>query len=302
MMTAQELEAKVRLYFDVAKANGSLLLLSELLALVPEHESEEQLERAIRSTPELASRYTLESGFIVERPNSDSEKAAAERSSRTRAHSNLAYAERIIPLLNRPSLLLLGISGSTSYRSASKSRDLDMFCVTPNGMLWLFLTRALIVTRVLQALKIDAPPVCLSCIMDAKAAETSFASANDSLFARDALSMIVAVGEDYYQGLLAKGSWISGFYPKIYSQKLRAGHPAPRPSPEASAASRVLNKLLYYIVGTYVRVKSWRLNRQLAKRGRNDSTFNLLIGEDRCLYESTRYVRMRRMYRLLRAD
>jgi hypothetical protein len=291
-----ELIARVRLYCDVAKANGSLLSISELLSLLPEHGSEDELERAIRSNPDLNTAYELKSGFIVERSDLGSGAEARERASRLKARLNLAQAERIVPFLKSPQTLLIGVSGSTSYKSASKSDDVDFFCVTKKGTLWVFLTRALILSRVMRHLWAEAPDVCLSCTLDAENAERSFASSGDSLVARDALSMIVAFGKGYYEGLLRKGQWISDFYPKLYASRLGADSNSETRTVEPTLAQRVVNRFLYLTVGTYVKVKSRIHNGRLARQGRYDSVFTLLMGENRCVYESARYSKMRSMY------
>ena len=300
-MTGSELVERVRLYCDIAKVNGSLLSLSELLAILPEHSSEEELQWAIRSNPELDAKYELRSGFIIERSNSGSVLESTEQESRMRARSNLLHALDVFPLLHSSEVLLLGVGGSTSYNSASKSRDIDFFCVTRKGTLWLFLTRALILSRAYRYLRSDVPDVCLSCTLDSGFAEETFGRPRDPLFARDALSMVIVSGKGFYHRLLKKGSWISDVYPKLYATRMGKVEPAEPPRREPTIAHRILNTFLYYLAGTYIRVKSRRLNTRLARQGRYDSLFTLLIGEDRCIYESVRYTKMRRMYESLGA-
>jgi hypothetical protein len=300
-MTGSELVERVRLYCDIAKVNGSLLSLSELLAVLPEHRSEEELQWAIKSNPELDARYELRSGFIFERSNSGSFLESTEQQSRVRAKSNLKHALSVFPLLHSSEVLLLGIGGSTSYNSASKSKDIDFFCVTRKGTLWLFLARALILSRAYRYLRSDVPDVCLSCTLDSGFAEETFGSPRDSLFARDALSMIVVSGMGFYHRLLRKGSWISEVYPRLYATRQGNVEIIDHPRQEPTVAHKVANWFLYYIVGTYIRAKSRLLNARLARQGRYDSIFTLLIGEDRCIYESVRYSKMRRMYESLGA-
>lgn len=301
-MTGSELVARVRLYCDIAKANGSLLSLSELLALLPEHSSEDELQRAIISDPQLDATYVLRSGFLVERTYSGSAPESVEGASRLRARSNLLHALRVFPLLHSSEVLLLGIGGSTSYNSASKSKDIDIFCVTRKSTLWLFLTRALILSRAFRHLKRGAPDVCLSCTMDSDFAEESFAGSYDPLFARDALSMIVVAGKGFYHRLLIRGSWISKVYPKLYASRLGDDKVINPPRSEPTVVDKVANKFLYCTAGTYIRTKSWLYNARLARQGRYDSIFTLLIGEDRCVYESVRYSKMRKMYGSLEAN
>jgi hypothetical protein len=291
----EDLERRVRLFCDVAKVNNSVLSLSELLELLPDRKTETELEHAIKANPNLDSEYEISSGFIVERSGVPAAEQV-ERARREKARSNLISGAGISQLLATNQLRMMGISGSTSYRSASRSEDLDFFSVTEKQGLWVFLTRALIISRAIRHMRRSAPDVCLSCTVDSEYAERFFAATNGALFARDALSMVVLAGRDYYRYLIRRGSWMSSIYPRLYSA--RAGNRAPaiprEPGPPTS--SRIVNRFLYATVGMYIRAKSFLHNRRFLKQGRTDSVFKLLVGEDHCIYESARYTKMRTMY------
>jgi len=288
----------VRLYFGIAKVNDSLLSISDLLKLLPDQKTEVELELAIRSNPSLDSSYEVKSGFIIER---SAPKSAEEsgRAGRLRALSNVTHGKEIADMLLTGNVRMIGISGSTSYGSASRSNDVDYFSVTEKQRTWVFLTRALIVSRVARHLKRGAPEICLSCTVDTEYAERFFSERNSPLFARDALSTIVVHGREYYSHLLDVGRWISQIYPILYSTRVGKGASARVPVKEPSAWWVVLNKFLYVTVGTYIRAKSHLHNLEFLKRGQRDSVFKLLIGEDHCIYESTRYSKMRGMYETL---
>lgn len=294
-MSGLDLEQKVRLFCSVAKANGSLLSLGELLELLPEQRTQTELELAIKSSPGLDSTYEVRSGFIVER-SAGRPAETRDAAGRLKAKSNRLQAEGIAPLLNAPGARTIGISGSTSYGSASKSEDLDFFCVTDVDSLWIFLTRALVVSRAIKYLRRPAPEICLSCTIDTEYAERFFSTRNDPLFARDALSMIVLSGKDYYRHLIGKGLWMRSVYPLLYSTRLGDHRAAVSADSESSIGRRVLNRLLYATVGNYIRFKSFIHNREFLKRGQSDSVFKLLLGENHCIYESVRYTKIKRMY------
>jgi hypothetical protein len=56
------------------------------------------------------------------------------------------------------------------------------------------------------------------------------------------------------------------------------------------------NSLLYWTVGSYLRVKSYLLNRKLGRLGDRKKQFELKIGKDHCIFESNRYRELRGLY------
>jgi hypothetical protein len=285
----------------IAKANGSLLSLKDFLALTRTNLSEEQLKAWWTITPELAGSYELKNGLIIERgsdyPGTVPNSLDREQGKRARAESYARYAREFASFCTGQETKLIAISGSTSYHSSSAADDLDIFCVTKPDRLWLFMTKSLLLARFLQVFRRSEPRICFSYAVDQNFVMNEFLPARDPLFARDALTTIVIQGQEFYEELLKKSSWISNYFPRLYQQRTNALHPeatgekiAPTPS------RRFLNTLLQVLVGNYVAFKSAMLNRRLRKQGKSSSLFKARIGPDHCIFESVRYSKLRDMY------
>jgi hypothetical protein len=286
----------------IAKANGSLVSLKDLVALTRTNLSEEQLRSSWAIIPELATSYELKNGLILDRSQdarNDFRSLEWEQEKRARAESYARYAREFASLCNGKATNLFAISGSTSYQTPSASDDLDIFCITGQDCLWLFLTRSLLLARFLQIFKRNVPRICFSYAVDRNFAEKEFLFSRDALFARDALTTVVVHGQEYYRELLKKSSWISKFFPCLYQSRTNIMHQERVAAEQvASPPSRkFLNLLLLFLAGNYIRVKSSILNRKLRRRGQIRSFFTVKIGKDHCVFESTGYVTLQNMYR-----
>lgn len=300
-MRAPDVEAKVRFYQDVAKANGTVMSLSELIGLMPEKGSEAELARVIESSPSLNSKLQVRSGYVVERmaePEAGSTLRENERD-RSVAMSNMRSAIDFASLLHANPFKMVSVSGATSYSSA-KSKDLDLFCVAPWGGLWFSLTQGLIMARVFSLLRRRSPQICFSCVMDEAYARSLFSVPQGPLFARDALMAKVIRGKLVHESLLHQAAWISRFYP---SHRRPLGRPketglGPRPS----ASKMLLNRFLFLTVGSFIKAKSRLYNKQYISLGQRGSEFTVMSAEDHLIYESKRYLELRRMYELAFSD
>lgn len=266
----------------------------EIGRLLPELATEHDLAVAISTAPSLRSRFELRQGYLRER---EGERAwsANELDSREAAKANMDYASRFVPLLRSARFMMVAVSGSTSYGSASRSKDLDLFCVTKPGLMWVALTEALLMARVSSLFHRAAPKVCLSCTMDEGFAYAKFASTRDPLFARDALETKVVMGRDTYLSLMRSAGWISAIFPFAYRNTAGPGSSRPR-SAGTSKLGTALNLLLFHTVGRYMRRKAELLNRKLESRGSSADVFAARSGTDHLIYESRRYSRLRRLY------
>ncbi len=285
----------------IAKANGSLLSLKDLVALTRTSLSEEQLMSWWAITPELAGFYELKNGLIIERgkdyPGSSPRILDREQEKRARAESYARYAREFASFCTGQETKLIAISGSTSYHTTSAADDLDIFCITKPDHLWLFLTKSLLLARFLQIFRRSEPRICFSYAVDQNFVINEFLPARDPLFARDALTTIVVHGQEFYEELLKKSSWISNYFPRLYQQRTNAVHSEPARERIASGPSRrFLNTLLRVLVGNYIAFKSAMLNRRLRKQGKFSSLFKARIGPDHCIFESVRYSKLRDMY------
>ncbi len=215
-----------------------------------------------------------------------------------RAEEYSRYASEFASLCNRREARLIAISGSTSYQTVSESDDLDIFCVTRPDCLWVFLAKSLFLARFSRISRWNSPRICFSYAVDQNFAEKEFLTERDALFARDALSAKVVHGQEFYRALLKKSAWISSYFPRFYEGRTNIEHSEQTGDERAtsSTSQRFLNLLLQILVGKYIALKSAMLNRKLSKQGKFSSRFILKIGPDHCVFESTRYRRLRSLY------
>jgi hypothetical protein len=271
-----------------------------MIPLLPERASEHELAEAIASSPSLGSKFELKSGYIVEKAQGGGLDAlTAEERNRVAASRNIACAAEFATLLHSIPFRMLGVTGSTSYLSASRSRDLDLFCVSPAGRLWSSLAGALILARIYGIAHPASAKLCLSCIMDEDYAEAAFTKEQDPLFARDALATIVLKGGDVYLSLLEKGRWMSSIYPSAYAAKAERLRQGRNPRPNPSLLHVIIDRFAFVLVGTFLRTKSAALNRSLRRRGGEGTTFTVRAGVGHLIYESNRYAALRQTYSVL---
>ncbi len=293
---------EVTLLSGIAKANGSLVSLKDLVALTRTNLSEEQLESSWAAIPELAGIYELRNGLIIERGSNYAGNGLSsvdqEQKKRARAESYARYAREFASLCNSGETKLIAISGSTSYQTPSAADDLDIFCITRPDNLWLFLTKSLLLARFLHVFRRNEPRICFSYAVDENFVEKEFLPARDALFARDALTTVVVQGHEFYEELLKKNSWISSYFPRLYQRRtnaLRHETVAKQKIPSAPS-QRFLNILLRVLVGSYIAFKSAMLNRKLRRQRKFSSLFSTKIGLDHCIFESVRYSKLKTMY------
>jgi hypothetical protein len=283
---------------EVARNQGSIISLRELLPLLPERFLESELAVVISSAPALNSRFELRDGYVAERLSMPERDRAfrSEVDSRLVARRNLSYASKVISLLHSIPFSIVAVSGSTSYNSASRSTDLDLFCVAPAGQMWLSVVGSLLVNRIFALFHRDSPQVCLSCVVAEDYAESMFRTAQGPLFARDALQTRVFRGSRDYASLLSRAGWMSSYYPQAYAALSKAEASLVILREKPSAFWRVVNNFLFLTAGRYVEFKAWLLNRKLFKMGRERDIFTFRHSEDHLIYESRRYSDLRLMY------
>ncbi|MCL4355145.1 MAG: hypothetical protein JRN56_01905 [Nitrososphaerota archaeon] len=257
---------------------------------------------AITFDPSLNSKFELKGDYLSERrQGSEASDIEAESRNRARARSNMEYAAKFARLLRPARFKMIAVSGSTSYGSASRSKDLDLFCIAPAGALWRSLTWGLIMARVSSLISPRSPSVCLSCIMDERYAHSKFSTPQGPLFARDALATKVIMGYDIHRSLMKTARWISAYYPAAYEHsEFSEAHI--QPMVHHNISERIMNLFMFATAGRYLKLKSSLLNRRLNATRRNWDVFDIQCEEDHLIYESRRYVSMRQRYEALLAS
>lgn len=287
-MLSDECISRIDTLCRIAEFNESRLSVEELSLLLKAESTPAELEGEFANPP-LSSKYRVNSGIILGTRQSYDPEAVSNR--RTKSAENLARAVKVLPLIGGK---VIAVSGSTSYRSARHSDDLDFFVVTKTGGMWISLAKSLVFLRLHKRLS-SAPPVCLSCSMDYDYAKRLFTRPQDALFARDALSAVVLEGEGDYSSFLNRAAWISELFPRLYALRARPSEDAVESHP-STPWSRALNLFLFRVVGSYVQLKAYMANRRFIRAGAMGRKFSVLLGPDHCIYESERYKSMRAEY------
>ncbi len=288
------LETLVGVILRAAQLHGTAVNLVDLSQLLQTRETPEELARAFESHPRLSRRYALREGFVVKRTGSYS--SAADRDGiRDNFVANVRAAKWLTSRLGGEAVLV-AVSGSTSYKTASRKDDVDLFCVTRPGTMWVFLARALILTRLSKLFDRSRAPICLSCVMDESYARKLFSADRGALFARDALVAEVVLGRDQYDSLLESAPWVGRYFPRLYALRRSPGRQRKDAKGAGSAWTKVANLLLFITLGSYIRAKARLHNNLLAKQGNDLYLFQVRIGLDHLIYESDKYIRLREMY------
>jgi hypothetical protein len=294
--------SRVELLLTIARVKGSLLSAKDIDELTDFLSTGSDLRSTWNRVPSLDSRYELEGGLVIEKHlksgQSRTEKLEVSKQRRVRAEGYIEYAREFSFLSGKRWTRVLSVAGSTSYRATSENDDIDIFCITERDSLWIYLTKALLLARVFKIVRPRSPRFCFSCVLDEEYARRIFASPNDALFARDALTAQVLQGSLFYHDLLRRGQWLSDYFPKLHrlrkGQHLETMEEAGVTRP--TVARKALNHFLFLTVGNYVRLKSILLNRKLRKIGRVDSYFTIMSSPDHCIFESQGYQELRRIY------
>lgn len=298
---------EIEAFCQIARENGAAISLRELIGLAAIDASELELEAAFLSDSNLRSKFLLESGFVLERSlvgeGGGRKDVEHEMRRRERAEANLGEANKFGRIL-AGGTLLVSVSGANSYLSARDDEDIDFFCVTETNGMWAFILKSLIIARIHRLADRKVPEFCFSCIMDESWANRTFGSKQPAIFARDALTAKVISGERVFNSLLRQASWMEGYFPVFYGMRLRetGQERANAVQANVSRGSVVVNSLLFHFLGSFLRLKSWALNRKLTKASRRSSVFRTKIGKGHYIYESVRYRNLGAIYEELVED
>lgn len=297
-MISHSVEALIRVVSRAARMHGSSVSLAEIAQLLPGETDLQELASAFETLPSLREDYTLKDGLVY--PKGDNHPSTTVESNRLMLSiANIGVARVLSSILGGREAVLIAVSGSTSYLSASEQDDIDLFCVTQSGRMWLFLTKALLLLRAHRLLRRSNRPLSLSCVMDERYAETIFGEDRGPLFARDALMIEVVRGEGAYSKLLESAAWMKLYFPKLYALR-RGSERDGRPREAGYVRRNFADLFLYLTVGSYVRLKAKVHNRQLAGQGKSSARFLPRVGKDHLVYESMRYRTLNAIYSNIR--
>ncbi|MFZ0699044.1 MAG: glycosyltransferase family 2 protein [Thermoplasmata archaeon] len=291
---ATQTERRVASLLLVAGEFGTGIPLERLQQLLPANgpESVDALERWLQERPWLAQ---LQNARAYAPTTSVS--PAGHRGRRAFEFRQFADSLWRGPLsFSRDLVRCIGITGSVAFDEPLPDDDLDLFVVTRSGALWWFLARAyfsLFLSRRRPAL-LRGPTPCLNYVLEDRAASPEFARPRDLLFAREALSVHVLHGEDYYRGVLASAGWMRTELPYLYDSRTRS--PGGIATQRAPTGIRMLNAIAYPLLATYLQLVGLVRNAHARRRGTSEDEFRTETGGQRLVFASRRFEQLRRQY------
>lgn len=293
---SQPLEGWVGALLSIAADHATGLPLTELLALLPndDFEDEAQLRAWLTQRPQLAR---IEEGwaFAVGRdlhPTPD----RLERAHRHEAGGQALLRGPLRPVLGW--LRCVGITGSTAYGTPTVEDDLDFLLIAEDGRLWLALLRIYLGLRRREGTQ-GLPPLprlCFNYARDDSTVRREFAEARDPLFAREALSVRILYAPEYYAGLVRSGSWMADQFPQLFLRWKGLPRSTVPPARRASPLVRALNAVAFFALATYFQLAGLVRNARLRRAGRADAGFRTVTTLGGLSFDSFKFERIRSRY------
>lgn len=290
----KDLERRIRVILEVAREFGTGVSLTDLASLLPggSVDRPDELERFLECRPELAEVGRQRAFSPNQTTLSDPERVGRGREYRRRATELIEGPLAFV----RQSVRCVGVTGSAAYDEPLPGDDLDFFVITRRGALSWFLVATYVALRI-RGLKCSEPsePVpCFNYVVDERRAPREFAGGRGLLFAREALTARMILGDAYYRGLLARTPWLGEEIPRLYAARtIEPGETTPQVAP---LLVRIASAMLFPALAAYLQLVGLRRNFQ-ARRGRRESeTFRTLTSPSRVAFQSRRFDQLRVRY------
>jgi len=285
-------ERRFAVLLQVARRYRTGLSVDELISLLPAGgpTGREELLYWLGARPKLAR---LEGDQVF--PAEIAPAALDERRNRGKRYRGAAdelVNEHLGPVL--PWVRCLGITGSAAYGAPDRGDDLDFFVVTRPGSLWVFLTYTYLAVRFRFRPREseERPMPCFNYVLDEREAHADFARPQGFLFAREALTTQILVGEEFYRKLLHTAPWLGEEIPRLYAA--RKGSEVPPAPSRAPAAIRLLNALLFPPVATYLHLVALRRRAELRWNRAGEGEFRVRTTFARLAYATDEFEDLRR--------
>ena len=289
-------ERRVRQLVAVAGTRGAGVDLNHLVDLLPPEAPATVADLAdwIRAQPELGQVV----GARVFAPGASAPGGPGDPARRD-AYLNAAellVRSRLSPIV--PQLHCLLVTGSAAFGEPSEGDDCDLFGVVRDGALWVALTWSFLALRIRGPVRTPGAPSvwCFNYVLEAGEARAEFAGSRGFLFAREALTAVPLLGEEYYRSLLATAPWLRAEAPRLFERRTGAETGPPKAG-RTSWAIRLLNLLLYPPVAAYLQAVGLVRNHRLARSGRSGERFRTITGRRRLALRSEKFDRLAEYYR-----
>ncbi|HEV2166721.1 MAG TPA: hypothetical protein VGS23_07105 [Thermoplasmata archaeon] len=283
-----EFEPRLELLVRVAEEMGTDLRIPDLLDLLPARVSERQVLEWVRRRPELAR---IDGAVVV--PAGGSPGDRVERRARGQEFVRLArsFVEGPLgPLRSR--LRCVGISGSTAYGEPRDGDDIDFIVITRPDAVWLFLSYCYLALRLRKPRTARAGKVewCFNLVLDEASALQEFGRPRGFLIAREALTVRVLWGEEYYQALLGATPWLGTMIPRLFERRAARNPPTRSPAPPWFA--RLANVAIFPWLAAYLQAVALVRNDRYRNAGLAERIFSVRTRLHGISFESVRFDRL----------
>lgn len=286
---------RIRTVLTVAQALGRPLSRGELLDLLPRAppaEREGFLDRMLGalspgpdgSVPGIQRETVADLGARQER-------------TRTRLREATEFVEGLPPFF-QACLRLAAVTGSTAYGNPAPEDDIDLFLVTREGSLWIFLLGAFLYlrTRRWKSSARTAPEYCLNFALEERVLPAEFTEPQGFLFARETLMMRPVRGDGLLRAVLTEAPWLQREIPGLYTRRLQELSPSSPTTRPLGWTVRIANGVVFPWLAAYLHGKRLLKNYDHRRRGRPDSTFRLETTLHRLAVRSRKYDRLIALY------
>jgi hypothetical protein len=284
---------RLQLLVSVANEMGTGVSLSDLLALLPRGVSETELRERLANRPDLV----LLDGDVV-LPVGRARGTTLDRQVRGSEFGRAAqeFVDGSLAPTHRW-VRTIGLTGSTAYGEPREGDDIDFMTVTRTGAVWVFLAYCYLAIRLGHPPKVHVgrPEWCFNYVVDDATALRQFRQPGGFLFAREALSVRVLWGPDYYDRLLGSAGWMASIVPRLFEQKVRSPVDPPG-SLYAPWMVRLLNAAIFPLLATYLQLKGLIVNDRCRREGRADRQFATRTEFGGIAFVSARFERLRSRY------
>ena len=296
-------------FIEIASQCGCAMSIDEVALLLPQELELKDVREIVQNSPVISVSSGAEEELVVQKGY---ENLFSERPYKSEVSKRyLETAKTFIDELARksPQVKLIGVCGSVAYGSATESDDIDIFFATKKHHLWLSFTKALLLARVFSIktlIRGGKADFCFSYVQDEEHLEEEIMHRQTPLFAREFLSIRVHTGIDYYTALLNGAQWMCKMFPRLCNAKLTegVGRSTSQPKYESRQVGilKAVNLFMYVVVRNYLMLKAFSLNLKYRKQHRAEDTFEVMITKGSCLYNSSRYRELEKMYKVKQAS
>lgn len=176
-----------------------------------------------------------------------------------------------------------GVSGSVSYEPLPED-DIDIFIITEDRRLWITAAVAMLKRRLSSS-----TDICLCLFMSESYARRFFREQNDPLITEDSLHTVPVIGTEFFRQLLGQSEYIRRTNPEFAFPRAPMKTRVPSPSP--------LDLMAYLLLGSFLKMKGFIVNRKLTKSGRSEERFRTRISTEYMILDSLKYRKLRNEFR-----